>query len=77
MTVKIKQFMAAYGIIDIKMRMLRVEELKVITGFPVDYYLAGSQADQKKMIGNAVVTKLGKVMSEAKISQRIFVEHVA
>lgn len=77
MTVKIKQFMAAYGIIDIKMRMLRVEELKVITGFPVDYYLAGSQADQKKMIGNAVVTTLGKVLSEAKISQRILIEHVA
>ena len=32
MTVKIKQFMAAYGIVDIKMRMLNIGELKRIMG---------------------------------------------
>ena len=53
-TVKIKKFMAAYGIIDIKMRMLRIDEMKLITGLPKDYVLKGSQADQKKFIGNAV-----------------------
>ena len=71
MTVKIKQFMAVFGIIDIKMRMLMVEELKVITGFPSDYYLAGSQADQKKMIGNAVVTRMGKVLCESTVKNAI------
>jgi DNA (cytosine-5)-methyltransferase 1 len=53
-TIKIKQFMAAYGIVAIKMRMLRIPELKKIQGFPVDYTLIGSQTDQKKFIGNAV-----------------------
>lgn len=33
--VKIKEFMALYGIIDIKMRMLRIPELKRIMGFPL------------------------------------------
>lgn len=52
---KIKFFMAHYGIIDIKTRMLFVSELKKIQGFPNDYILLGSQEDQKKFIGNAVV----------------------
>ena len=54
MIVKIKEFMALYGIVDIKMRMLRIPELKKIMGFPEDYVLIGTQADQKKFIGNAV-----------------------
>lgn len=54
MTVKIKEFMSLYGIVDIKMRMLRIPELKRIMGFPEDYVLVGTQADQKKFIGNAV-----------------------
>lgn len=54
MIVKIKEFMALYGIVDIKMRMLRIPELKLIMGFSEDYVLEGSQADQKKFIGNAV-----------------------
>lgn len=44
---KIKQFMALYGIIDIKMRMLKISELKLIMGFPKNYVLIGTQADQK------------------------------
>lgn len=63
--VKIKQFMALYGIIDIKMRMLRIPELKRIMGFPSDYVLVGTQADQKKFIGNAVVTQVATAMCEA------------
>lgn len=54
MTVKIKQFMILYGLADIKMRMLRIDELKKIMGFPEDYILIGTQSDQKKFIGNAV-----------------------
>lgn len=56
MTVKIKEFMAMYGISDICMRMLKIPELKKIMGFPEDYVLVGSQAEQKKYIGNAVET---------------------
>lgn len=50
----IKAFMVMYGIVDIKMRMLRVKELMAIQGFPSDYQLLGNQADQKKFIGNSV-----------------------
>ena len=45
MTVKIKQFMILYGLADIKMRMLRIDELKKIMGFPEDYILIGTQSD--------------------------------
>lgn len=54
MTIKIKEFMALYGIVDIKMRMLYIRELKRIMGFPEDYVLIGNQGEQKKYIGNAV-----------------------
>lgn len=63
--VKIKEFMALYGIIDIKMRMLRIPELKRIMGFPSDYVLVGTQADQKKFIGNAVEVNMARVLCEA------------
>ena len=65
MTVKIKEFMALYGIVDIKMRMLRIPELKRIMGFPEDYVLVGTQADQKKFIGNAVEVTQAKKNAEA------------
>ena len=65
MTVKIKEFMAMYGIIDIKMRMLKITELKSIMGFPKDYVLVGSQAEQKKYIGNAVEVNMSRRLCEA------------
>ena len=65
MTAKIKEFMALYGIIDIKMRMLRIAELKKIMGFPEDYVLIGPQSDQKKFIGNAVEVNMARVLCEA------------
>lgn len=64
-TKEIKEFMALYGLIDIKMRMLRIPELKMIMGFPKDYVLIGSQADQKKFIGNAVEVNQARVICEA------------
>ena len=64
--VKIKHFMAYYGIIDIKMRMLLVEELLRIQGFPEGYQLVGNQTDQKKFIGNSV---------EVTTAKRIFESH--
>lgn len=57
---KIKEFMVMYGIIDIKMRMLKIPELKKIMGFPEDYVLIGTQADQKKFIGNAVEVTIAR-----------------
>ena len=65
MTVKIKQFMLVYGLADIKMRMLRIDELKKIMGFPEDYVLIGPQSDQKKFIGNAVEVNMARVLCEA------------
>lgn len=62
---KIKEFMAMYGIMDIKMRMLKFPELKKIMGFPDDYVLVGTQAEQKKYIGNAVEVNMARVLCEA------------
>jgi DNA (cytosine-5)-methyltransferase 1 len=62
---KIKHFMAMYQLVDIKMRMLRVNELKKIQGFPENYVLAGTQSDQKKFIGNSVVPDVVKAWIEA------------
>ncbi len=70
MTRKVKQFMAAYGIIDIRMRMLKISELKRIMGFPEDYILVGTQAEQKKFIGNAVEVNMSRVLCEA-LSRRL------
>ena len=65
MTRRIKEFMAMYGIIDIKMRMLNIQELKRIMGFPENYTLIGTQAEQKKFIGNAVEVNMSRVLCEA------------
>lgn len=65
MTVKIKRFMAMYQIIDIKMRMLKIPELKLIMGFPENYVLIGTQADQKKFIGNAVEVHMARALCES------------
>ena len=65
MTRQIKEFMAIYGIIDIKMRMLKISELKAIMGFPADYVLVGTQSEQKKFIGNAVEVNQSRVLCEA------------
>ena len=64
-TVRIKEFMALYGIADVKMRMLSVGELKRIMGFPDNYVLIGTQAEQKKYIGNAVEVNMSRVLCQA------------
>ncbi len=76
MTRKVKEFMAAYGIIDIRMRMLKISELKRIMGFPEDYILVGTQAEQKKFIGNAVEVNMSRVLCEA-LSRRLLREKKA
>lgn len=77
MTVKIKEFMALYGIIDIKMRMLRISELKRIMGFPENYKLIGTQSEQKKYIGNAVEVNMARVLCEAICKELIRIKQVA
>jgi DNA (cytosine-5)-methyltransferase 1 len=47
------------------MRMLKIPELKQIMGFPIDYTLVGSQAEQKKYIGNAVEVNMARVLCSA------------
>lgn len=63
--IRIKQFMCIYGLVDIKMRMLRVLELLNIQGFPKGYRLEGNQSDQKKFIGNSVVPQVVKAWTES------------
>jgi len=68
MTVKIKEFMAWFGIADISMRMLNIPELKRIQGFGEDYILKGTKTQQKKQIGNAVVPIMAQKLVEANIN---------
>ncbi len=63
--IKIKVFMAHYGIVDIKMRMLLIPELLRIQGFPEGYELIGTQTQQKKYIGNSVEVTTAKKIFEA------------
>lgn len=65
MTRKIKEFMARYGITDVKMRMLKIGELKRIMGFPEAYTLIGTQAEQLKYIGNAVEVNMSRALCES------------
>lgn len=67
--VRIKEFMAMYNIVDIKMRMLNVPELKRIMGFGTDYTLVGTQTEQKKYIGNAVEVHMSQALCEALAAQ--------
>lgn len=57
-------------ITDILMRMLKIVELKGIMGSPERYKLIGTQAGQKKFIGNAVEVTMARVLCEA-ICKRI------
>jgi len=60
----IHALMDMYGIVDIKMRMLKIVELKRIQGFPDDYVLIGNQSEQKKQLGNAVDVFMSTAISE-------------
>ena len=52
--------MDEHGLVDIRKRMLKIDELKPIMGFPRDYILIGTQSQQKKYIGNAVEVNMAK-----------------
>lgn len=68
---ELKYFMAIYGIVDIKMRMLKEIELLPIQGFPVDYiqkaremgiHVTGTNA--KKYIGNSQEVTTARCLME-------------
>jgi DNA (cytosine-5)-methyltransferase 1 len=68
---ELKYFMAIYGIVDIKMRMLKEMELLPIQGFPKDYIekarLSGikvSSTSAKKYIGNSQEVTTAKCLVE-------------
>jgi hypothetical protein len=58
----VEVFMEVYRIIDIKMRMLKIPELKRIMGFPEDYTLIGTEdivgyvKEHKKEISDAFLS---------------------
>jgi len=62
---KVLEFMALYRIVDMKMRMLKIPELLQIQGFPKNYILKGTQAQQKKFIGNAVDTNAAEALARS------------
>lgn len=62
---RVKEFCILYGIVDVTMRMLRILEMKRIQGFGDDYVLVGSSDEQKKYLGNAVVTQVATAWAEA------------
>lgn len=63
--IEIKRFMQQHKILDIKIRMLHVEELKAIQGFPKDYELTGTKTNQLKFIGNSVVPLMAQKLVES------------
>lgn len=50
-----RYYMRKHGISDVKIRMLFLEELMEIQGFPKNYILTGTKEDKLKFIGNSVV----------------------
>ena len=70
---RLKTLCNQHGIIDIRMRMLLIEELLRIQGFGDNYKLKGTKAEMKKFIGNAVECNQAKVLAEA-IAKTVMVE---
>ncbi len=66
---RLKEFCIDYGIVDVTMRMLRIAEMKRIQGFGTDYVLIGTQEEQKKFLGNAVVTEMATALCETLCSR--------
>ena len=58
-------FMQSHQMRDIKIRMLHVEELKSIQGFPKSYKLTGTKTNQLKFIGNSVVPLMAQKLVES------------
>jgi DNA (cytosine-5)-methyltransferase 1 len=65
---QIKEYCRLNGIYDIFLRMLLVDELKRIQGFPVDYQLVGNQATKKKHIGNSVEVTMATFLCKSLVN---------
>ena len=57
--------MERLGVVDIGFRMLSVGELKAAQGFPADYELHGTKADQVRQVGNSVCPRVMAAICEA------------
>ena len=68
---EIKRFCRENDIADIRMRMLREDELLQIMGFPKDYKLLGTSSENKKYIGNAVECGMARQLCES-LYQRLY-----
>jgi len=77
MIIKIKEFMAIYQIADVLMRMLKILELKPIMGFPKEYVLIGTKAEQKKYIGNAVEVTMARALCECLYLRLLELERIS
>jgi DNA (cytosine-5)-methyltransferase 1 len=62
---ELKAYCRQHGITNVFMRMLFVDELKLVMGFPADYHLLGTETEQKKMLGNAVVPAVAAALTRA------------
>lgn len=62
---RIISFMQQNNIADIKIRMLKLSELKIIQGFPKDFQLIGTKTNQLKFIGNSVVPLMAQKLIES------------
>lgn len=67
----IRAFMREFGVVDIKIRMLKVSELLRITGFSNSYKMYGTQSEQKKFIGNSVPPVVPQRWTEALAAELI------
>ena len=53
---------------DVYFRFITIDEAKVLQGFPEDYKLVGSKAEQLRHIGNSVVPLMAKVLIESNLT---------
>lgn len=63
--VELCKTMEELGICDVGFRMLDSDELSLAQGFPRDYKLTGTKADQIRQIGNAVCPGVMRAICEA------------
>lgn len=54
--------------LDIRFRMLKPHELKIAQGFPAEYRILGTNAEQTKQIGNAVPVNTAKALAMAALA---------
>lgn len=61
----LREFMRKHGIVDVKIRSLKLSELLVIQGFPEDYVLQGGKTRSMKYIGNSVVPDMSEALGNS------------